>query len=253
MKRKLLIIVLVLLILTSFYTYKVYKVITIDYKKTVLLGGNSIGIKANTDSINDNQNNIQVNYGDFSAGTLTYVDITDNSFGALGHEYSSDNTNGNIYDSYVLSSIKSTNTIGYKLVAVDENIILGNYNKDTKIGIFGSYNSNNLTNNIEIAMPKEIKTGKAYIVTSLYDNKIEYFEINITFKNYLSNKTNIYFTIIDEKLLNETNGLISGMSGSPIIQNGKLIGAVSSANKNNFKKGYGVFITSMINNEKPMN
>ena len=101
-------------------------------------------------------------------------------------------------------------------------------------------------NLIDIAEKNEVSLGKAYIYTVIKDNDIEKFEINIIKLNEDSETKNILFEITDDKLLNATNGVIKGMSGSPIVQNGKLIGAVTHAIVNDANKGYGIYITTML-------
>ena len=88
--------------------------------------------------------------------------------------------------------------------------------------------------------------GKATIYTVLEDETVEEFEIEITKINENSEIKNISFEITDEELLNVTGGVIQGMSGSPIVQNGKLIGAVTHVVTDNVTTGYGLFITTML-------
>ena len=90
-----------------------------------------------------------------------------------------------------------------------------------------------------------IKQGEAYIRTVLENNKVEDFKINIiTIEDDLTK--NILFEIIDEKLLNKAGGIVQGMSGSPIIQNNKIVGVVNYVLVNDVNKGYGIFITTML-------
>ena len=91
-----------------------------------------------------------------------------------------------------------------------------------------------------------VKVGKATIYTVLEDETVEEFEIEITKINENSEIKNISFEITDEELLNVTGGVIQGMSGSPIVQNGKLIGAVTHVVTDNVTTGYGLFITTML-------
>ena len=88
--------------------------------------------------------------------------------------------------------------------------------------------------------------GKATIYTVLEDETVEEFEIEITKINENSEIKNISFEITDEELLNVTGGVVQGMSGSPIVQNGKLIGAVTHVVTDNVTTGYGLFITTML-------
>ena len=99
---------------------------------------------------------------------------------------------------------------------------------------------------------KLIKKGKAYFYTVLEGNKIEKCEIIITKvkKQTKSDIKGITFTVTDEKVLNSANGIVQGMSGSPIVQDGKLIGCVTHVDLSNSQIGYGLFIQWMLENDK---
>lgn len=188
-------------------------------------------------------------------GTLTYIDPETKIYGALGHEIIEANTNqkievkdGKIFKSDVTGTIKSDRTTtGEKNAIFNKGIVYGNIKENTISGIFGTYTSEFNTNNlIEVASPNEIVPGEAKILTVLKDNKIEEYSINILKINTSTKTKNILFEITDKELLNKTNGVIKGMSGSPIVQNNKLIGAVTHAIVNDNEKGYGIFITTML-------
>ena len=99
---------------------------------------------------------------------------------------------------------------------------------------------------IEVGKINDITTGKAYIRTVIDNDKIEDFDINIINLDTNSKTKNILFEITNKRLLEKTGGVVQGMSGSPIIQNNKIIGAVSHALENNPKIGYGVYIKWML-------
>lgn len=188
-------------------------------------------------------------------GTLTYIDPETKIYGALGHEIIESNTNqkievknGKIFKSEVTGATKSDRTTtGEKNAIFNKNIVYGNIKENTINGIFGTYTGNFNDNNlIEVAEPNEIALGEAKILTVLKDNKIEEYTINILNINTDTKTKNILFEITDDNLLNATNGVIKGMSGSPIVQNNKLIGAVTHAIVNDNEKGYGIFITTML-------
>ena len=125
--------------------------------------------------------------------------------------------------------------------------VYGDIDKNTKFGIYGTYtDSYDKTNLIPVASPEEVKVGTATIYTVLEDEKVEEFEIEITKVNENSEIKNISFEITDERLLEKTGGVVQGMSGSPIVQNGKLIGAVTHVVTDNVTTGYGLFITTML-------
>jgi len=114
-------------------------------------------------------------------------------------------------------------------------------------GIFGEYRYT--TDNLElvkVGKSSEVKIGNAYIYTVLESELVEEFEINITDINETSDTKNITFEITDEKLIEKTGGVVQGMSGSPVIQNNKIIGVVTHVIVDNPVKGYGLFITKML-------
>ena len=188
-------------------------------------------------------------------GTLTYIDPSTKIYGALGHEiiegYSNtkvDIKNGKIFYSEITGITKSTSTkTGEKEAILNDKDVYGTIKENTTSGIYGTYTTK--TNNketIEISKEDEITPGKAYIYTVINKNKKEKFEINIITIDKNSKTKNILFEITDKRLLNKTNGVIKGMSGSPIVQNDKLIGAVTHAIQKKNNMGYGIFITTML-------
>lgn len=189
-------------------------------------------------------------------GTLTYIDPNTKTYGALGHEVIETSSgimlnvkDGKIYSSKVTGIDKSTRgSPGSKNADVDSNSIYGDIKENTKYGIFGKYQKEINTNKLyEVGEYEDIKIGTAKIVTTLDDNEKKEYEINILKINNIKNDNkNILFDIVDEKLLSKTGGIIQGMSGSPIIQNGKIIGAVTNVVVNNPKRGYGILITTML-------
>jgi stage IV sporulation protein B len=188
-------------------------------------------------------------------GTLTYIDPKTKIYGALGHEIIESNTNqkievktGKIFLSEITGATKSENNVtGEKNAIFNKNIVYGDIKENTTNGIFGTYTSNiNQNNLIEVADETEITTGEAKIYTVLKDDEIKEYTINILKINPDTKTKNILFEITDDELMQSTNGVIKGMSGSPIVQNHKLIGAVTHAIVNDNEKGYGIFITTML-------
>lgn len=188
-------------------------------------------------------------------GTLSYIDPETKIFGALGHEIVESNTNtvveiksGIIFRNYITGIDKSSNGIpGSKNAKFYYDTTYGKILKNTNVGIYGIY-ENDLPNKelYEVATPDEIKIGKATIYTVLEGEKIKDYSIEITAINETSDIKNISFVIDDEELLKKTGGVVQGMSGSPIIQNDKIIGAVTHVVIDNPATGYGIFITTML-------
>lgn len=188
-------------------------------------------------------------------GTLTFIDPESKLYGALGHEIIEQNSgilldvkDGKIFSSEVTSIDKSENgEPGEKNAKYNSNDVKGNVSENTNKGIFGKYTSEILNKKLyKVAQTSEIKMGNAKILTVLDGTNIEEFNINITKLNKNSDIKNILFEITDSNLLKKTNGVVAGMSGSPIIQNDKIIGAITHVVVDSPTSGYGIFITNML-------
>lgn len=188
-------------------------------------------------------------------GTLTYIDPETKIFGSLGHEIVDNKTgriidinDGFIFESNVTGVIKtSENKTGEKQAIFNQTNVNGTINKNTIKGIYGEYSSNyNQDSLIDVGKIEDIKLGPAKIYTVLNDNDIKEYDIEILKIINDTSTKNILFQITDEELLEKTNGVIKGMSGSPIVQDNKIIGAVTHAIVSDNLKGYGIFITSML-------
>ena len=190
-----------------------------------------------------------------SIGTLTYIDPKSRVFGALGHEILESNTiskfeikDGKIYDAYVSGIVKSRNgKAGEKNAVYNKDDVYGVVEANEISGIFGKY-SKDISNMdvIKVGKVDDITMGKAYIRTVIDNDKVEDFEINIINLDTNSKTKNILFEITDKRLLERTGGVVQGMSGSPIVQDNKIIGAVNYVIVNDTSKGYGIFITTML-------
>jgi stage IV sporulation protein B len=189
-------------------------------------------------------------------GTLTFIDPNTKLYGALGHEVIESQSgtminvkDGKIYNSTVTGIDKSTRgDPGAKEANVDSNNIYGNIIENTTSGIFGNYTDEiNDSKLYEVANYEDIKLGEAKIITVLEGTEKKEYGINILkVNNNKNDNKNILFEVTDEELINKTGGIVQGMSGSPIIQDDKIIGAVTNVVVNNPKRGYGILITSML-------
>lgn len=189
-------------------------------------------------------------------GTLTYIDPETRKFGALGHEIIEKATSekveikdGTIFKSDIIGIKKSVDgTPGEKNAKFYSSTLYGDVTINAHSGIYGNYNAE-LPNKdaIEVMDQKDVKVGKAVIRTVIKDNSVEEFSIKILELDYSSNTKNILFEIVDDRLLKDTGGVVAGMSGSPIIQDGKIVGAVNYVVVNKVNKGYGIFIANMLN------
>ena len=187
--------------------------------------------------------------------TLTYVDPLNNSFGALGHEILEKTTksrfqmdSGKIFYSTVTGITKSYDGIpGEKNAYSDSSNVYGYVFKNTKSGIFGNYIKEiPPLKKYHVVGSNEIKLGDAKILTVIDGDRVEEFEINILKINQNSKTKNILFEVTDKKLLDMAGGIVQGMSGSPIIQGNNIIGAVNFVVVDKTNRGYGIFITTML-------
>lgn len=188
-------------------------------------------------------------------GTLTFIDPETLKFGALGHEIIEKTTSkkfeikdGKIFNSTVIGINKSEDgKAGEKNARYDKSKVYGNIIENTTNGIFGNY-TDKLPDieTIEVGSEKDIHTGDAKIRTVIDNDEIKEFNISIIKLNPDSDTKNILFEITDDELLKSTGGVVQGMSGSPIIQDNKIVGAVTHVIVNDSKKGYGIFITKML-------
>lgn len=189
-------------------------------------------------------------------GTLSFIDPATKFFGALGHEIIEKSTgqileikSGSIFESSVSKISRSENgSPGEKHARFYSNNTYGSINKNTNKGVFGNYNQTLPNKKLyKVAQPSEVEIGNAQIMTVLKDNEVKLYDIKITKLNNNNQKTkNILFEIIDGELLEKTGGIVQGMSGSPIIQDEYIVGAITHVVIDNPVKGYGIFITNML-------
>lgn len=216
-------------------------------------------------SVEDNKYHLGMWVRDSTAGigTLTFYDPKNNAFGALGHGITDIDTgalmpveNGEIVESSILTIIKgrSGNPGELKGVLIEERRELGIIRKNSPYGIYGILNKDMLSkfpNKLyPVGLRNEVALGSAVILANIDGKAIEEYEIEIQkISQKPSNKQKgMVIKIKDNELLEKTGGIVQGMSGSPIIQNGKLIGAVTHVLVNDPTRGYGIFIENMLKN-----
>ena len=198
-------------------------------------------------------------------GTLTFYEPASGMFATLGHGIIDIDTaelikiaNGELVTTNILSINKGTKgNPGEIRGTIEAGHTIGTISKNTKFGVFGTINKTPYlsipnTNEMQVALREEIKTGKAQIICELENGKKEYYDIEIqkVFINNNKDNKSMLIKIIDTKLLEKTGGIIQGMSGAPIIQNGKFIGAVTHVLVNDPAIGYGVFADIMLKQMK---
>jgi len=202
---------------------------------------------------------VWVREGTSGIGTLSFIEPQTNSFAALGHGIKYDDNgellkvkSGEVFSSKVITAKKGKKGEPGELQGLIINQeALGIIEKNTEAGIYGKLLTNNQIENnptYTIALKQDIKVGNAKIICNIEGEKKEEFDIEIERVNRTNLQTNknMVIKITDEKLLNKTGGIVQGMSGSPIIQDGKLVGAVTHVLVNDPTKGYGIFIENML-------
>lgn len=220
----------------------------------------SIDIKP-IQSLDDNKFKIGVWVRDSMAGigTLTFADPETLKFGALGHGINDVDsgilmhlTDGTIVESTVNDVKKGVKGQAGELDGSFSNHTLGSLNKNTNQGIFGTLSDINLIKDLKpypVATKSEITAGPAKVITNVEGNKTETFDIEIVkiLKDGDETHRDMMIKITDPELIKKTGGIVQGMSGSPIVQNDKIIGAVTHVLINNPEKGYAIFVENMLN------
>mgnify|MGYP004555362903 FL=1 len=187
--------------------------------------------------------------------TLTYIDVDNKTYGALGHEIIEKTTkskfdlsSGTIFKSTVTGITKSYDgTPGEKNARSESSEVYGDVVENTQSGLFGNY-TDTIPNSkmYKVVTSDEIKLGSAKILTTIKDEEIAAYDIDILRINNNSKTKNILFEVTDKNLLDVAGGIVQGMSGSPIIQDDNIVGAVNYVLVDKTNRGYGIFITNML-------
>lgn len=231
-------------------------VLTIKRKEEVT----DIMIKADRNQNNEWKLGIWIRDNAQGIGTMTYED-TDHTFGALGHGINDVDTSllmnleeGTLYKTEIVGITRGANGAPGELtgyIEYDSDNVIGEITENTKEGIFGICDEELVETScyepIPIALKQEIALGPAQIICSV-TGEPEFYDVEIVEVNLEHGNINrgIVIQVVDEKLLTLTGGIIQGMSGSPIIQNGKLAGAVTHVLVQDSTRGYGIFIEEML-------
>jgi stage IV sporulation protein B len=225
--------------------------------------GESIDVKMNPTEAEDGTYKLGVWVRDDTQGigTMTYVDMN-GQFGALGHGISDSDTgnvvqitNGALYETAILGIEKGTfgkPGVMSGIIYYGPGSTLGTITDNTEEGIFGNVNDRFKQSMVQDAIPigyrQDVKKGTAYIRSDV-SGKVRDYEIEIQRVDYSTTHKSkgMVIKVTDPDLLALTGGIVQGMSGSPIIQDGKLIGAVTHVFIQDSTRGYGIFIENMIN------
>lgn len=194
-------------------------------------------------------------------GTMTFYDNKTGKFAALGHPVTDSDTNkpfvvkeGDLLESSIISVRKGEKGSPGELkgIFVDDNKSIGKITKNTQCGIFGESNNelnkNMRSEKMKVGFRDEIQLGKASIITTIDENGPKEYEIEIVklLEQDEPGPKSMVIKVVDEELLEKTGGIVQGMSGSPIIQNNKIIGAVTHVLINKPDVGYGIYIDWML-------
>ena len=201
-------------------------------------------------------------------GTITFYDPSTNSCAALGHGIQDvdtgelvDISSGEFVSTDIIDIEKGEKDSPGKIEGTIEDCKkIGEINSNTNFGIYGKITNESelkMDNKevVEIASKNEIRTGKASIICNLENGIRKSYEVQIEriYVNNNENNKSMIIKVTDEELLSKTGGIIQGMSGSPILQNGKLVGALTHVLVSDPTKGYGVFADIMLQQLKDAN
>lgn len=190
---------------------------------------------------------------EMGVGTLSFVEPTTLSYASLGHKMIDRQIeSGDVYKARVKEIILPRDNLAGAKKAEFVGDKIGSATKNLDNGVYGILTDNSILKNattMSLAKASEAKRGSATILTSIDDMKVESFRIEITeCKSQTANEIKgIKFKVTDENLIARTGGIIQGMSGSPIIQNGKLIGAVTHVVLKDASFGFGCYAEFMYN------
>lgn len=203
----------------------------------------------------DGRLGISVRKGMAGIGTITYYDPDTGAFGALGHGVS--NSDGSLIPmdtgSVLQASVASVEKgkigkPGRLKGAFAKDEIIGALQKNTVCGVFGKSQTGWKGIPMPVAEPEEVSAGAATILSNVSGTEVQEYSVEIM-KVYPDEETqcrNLLLRVTDERLLNTTGGIVQGMSGSPILQNGRFVGAVTHVLVNDPTMGYGIFVENML-------
>ncbi len=188
-------------------------------------------------------------------GTVTYYNPETKAFGTLGHGVNNSKgqllslTGGNAYGARILTVRKGlSGEPGQLMGTVVSKTPIGVLQKNTPQGVFGVSDTGWQGKAISMGEKDEVKTGAATILSTVSGDSVQEYSVEILkiYPNGKANDRNLLLRVTDKALLEATGGIVQGMSGSPIIQDGKLIGAVTHVLVNDPTTGYGIFIENML-------
>lgn len=228
---------------------------SVYYKKTekVLVVAELIGFEIEDMPENKREDSGTVNTSLKKLGVVTYINPETNQFAALGHSLMNNkegtDVEGTCYNVQIDSTyanLAESKNLGD--IYLNEEEPIGNVYYDSYSGIYGKIDNVNKQQyeEVETANRYNIKTGKANILIRLDGKNLESYEVEILAINYIDSNKNLRIRITDERLIKETGGIVQGMSGTPVMQNGKLVGAINCVSVDNPQDAYAIFIDKLI-------
>lgn len=223
---------------------------------TVLRGGKELNLAIKPVETNGQKRlGIYVREGITGIGTVTYYDPESGSFGALGHGVSNGSGDllpmeeGHALGAEVVSVRKGkSGAPGQLQGAFQTGLVLGTLERNTVCGVFGKADTHWMGTPLPVGEREDVHTGEAVILSDLAGGGVVQYTVEIAkvYPNQDAPGRNLLLRVTDEALLEQTGGIVQGMSGSPIIQDGKLIGAVTHVLVSDPTTGYGIFVENML-------
>ena len=198
---------------------------------------------------------VYLKQGITGVGTVTWYEPESGSFGALGHGVNDcdgkliEMEQGRVYNASVLTvKTGKSGEPGQLMSAMTGGGEIGAIGKNTVQGIFGKAQLSIKEEMLPVGQKEDVRTGDAVIRSTVSGNQVQEYSVEIVkvYPNSGSTGRNMVLKVTDQDLLSATGGIVQGMSGSPIIQDGKLIGAVTHVLINDPSMGYGIFIENML-------
>lgn len=187
-------------------------------------------------------------------GTVTYYDAENGTFGGLGHgvcDASCDTPlsveGGAVYSAHLKRVVRGEVGAPGELCASFDQGARGAVEKNTSRGVFGTLQAPALQNTVEVAGASRVHAGAAQVYCTVGNEGAKFYDVEISDVKHDGAKTkNFIVTVTDEELIRTTGGIVQGMSGSPILQDGKLVGALTHVLVRHPTRGYGIFIENML-------
>lgn len=224
---------------------------------TVMRNGRNKMVKITPEITQDGPRlGVYLKQGITGVGTVTWYEPASGTFGALGHGVNDSDgkliamEQGRVYNASVLTvKTGKSGTPGQLMSAMTGTDEIGTLWKNTVQGVFGTAQLPAKEEMLPVGQKEDVHTGSAMIRSTVAGNQVQEYSVEVlkVYPNSGPSGRNLVVKVTDPELLHATGGIVQGMSGSPIIQDGKLVGAVTHVLINDPTTGYGIFIENMLN------